>query len=245
MQFPSLRRFAALSILLASTASIIAFLYVSSTGNGYFGQRAIWNHHDDLISEQDPQDLDRVPCISPRGKLLSESADDQLHPRVWDSRKCGLFGAPPKPLLSPRSAYPKPLGGSYEALLLNKSWLTADSRYGPYGYGDEDAADYSRSRVEWDSVNWGSLQDDCLARNDFRFRNPSNITTHPKLSMPGWMRRLRLARMASPVRDSRQTTGRTAIVIRSWDSYDYKKEDMINLRSLIVETSLSSGAEYA
>jgi hypothetical protein len=152
---------------------------------------------------------------------------------------------PGKPLLSPRSAYPQPLGGSYEALLLNKSWLTADSRYGPYGYGDEDAAGYSRSRVEWESVNWASLQDTCLARNEFRFRNPSNITTHPKLSMPGLMRRRRLAKMVRPVRDSRQTTGRTAIVIRSWDSYDYKKDDMINLRSLIVETSLSSGAEYA
>jgi len=95
MQFPSLRRFAALSILLATTALMITFLYVMSTGNGYFDPRAIWNHHDDLISEQDPQDLDRVPCIGPRGKLLLESADDQLHPRVWDSRKCGLF--PPHP----------------------------------------------------------------------------------------------------------------------------------------------------
>jgi hypothetical protein len=154
----------------------------------------------------------------------------------------GCLPPPRKPLLSPRSAYPQPLGGSYEALLLNKSWLTADSRYGPYGYGDEDAAGYSRSRVEWDSVNWASLQDNCLARNEFRFRNPSNITAHPML---GLMHRIRSAKMVSPVRDSRQTTGRTAIVLRSWDSYDYKKEDMINLRSLIVETSLSSGAEYA
>lgn len=93
MQFPSLHRFAALSILLATTALTITFLYVMSTGNGYFGQQAISNYHDDLISEQDPQGLDRVPCISPRGKFLSESADDQLHPRVWDSRKLWIVWA--------------------------------------------------------------------------------------------------------------------------------------------------------
>ena len=47
------------------------------------------------------------------------------------------------------------------------------------------------------------------------------------------------------MRDSRHLTGRTAIVLRTWDCYEYKEEDLYNLRSLIVETTLSSGGEYA
>ena len=140
-------------------------------------------------------------------------------------------------------AYSNPLGGSYEALALSKSWMSADGRYGPCGYRG-DLTGYSRSRVDWDRVDWASLQDDCLTRNSFRFRNAANITAHTRLSMVGWKHRLKLTRSTSSVRDSRQSTGRTAIVIRTHSRYDYKQEDLINLRSLIAETALSSGGQY-
>jgi hypothetical protein len=37
---------------------------------------------------------------------------------------------------------------------------------------------------------------------------------------------------------------RTAVVVRTWDSYEYHEEDILYLRSLISELSLGSGAEY-
>ena len=121
--------------------------------------------------------------------------------------------------------------------------MTADGRYGPYGYGEEGTLNYSRSRVEWDSVNWASLQDACLARNRFRFRKTSKIIKLKTLPMPGKLQYLKST--ISSIRGPRKSTGRTAIVIRTWGNYDYKKNDMINLRSLVVETALSSGGEYA
>ncbi|KAH0371466.1 hypothetical protein KCU89_g18468, partial [Aureobasidium melanogenum] len=63
----------------------------------------------------------RVPCNGPRGKLMSESYDDQIHPVHYRNL-----------------TYPPPLSGSYEALNLDTSWLTAAERYGPYGLGEEE-----------------------------------------------------------------------------------------------------------
>jgi hypothetical protein len=66
------------------------------------------------------------------------------------------------------------------------------------------------------------------------------MAKHTTLSMPGILPRLR-----SAIRGPHKSTGRTAIVIRSWGDYRYTKEDMTNLRSLVVETALSSGGDYA
>jgi hypothetical protein len=148
-------------------------------------------------------------------------------------------------LLSKVSEYPKPLGGSYEVLGLKQTWMTADDRYGQYGYTHGDNVIDPRSPVDWNSVNWGQLQDDCLSRNSHRFRKTRRIKGHPELSMPHLKRHLDFVKKRDPVRDSRQSSGRTAILLRTWDNYEYKKADMLNLRSLIVETALASGAEYS
>lgn len=147
-------------------------------------------------------------------------------------------------MLTAVTAYPEPIGGSYDALGLDRTWMTAEGRYGAYGY-ESDVTNNSRSLVDWETVDWALLQDNCLTRNKHRFRTATNVTAHPHMSLPSWKQRLGLESLTSPVRESRQLTGRTAIVIRTWSTYDYKAEDLVNLRSLIVETTLSSEGKYA
>lgn len=138
------------------------------------------------------------------------------------------------------TAYPVPFVGSYEALGLQKSWLSMDGRYGPYGYGEEKDS-YDRKKVVWHTIDWGHLQNLCLERNAHRFPPEAvkfdadamrlalgNGTTHQTYER--W--------------DQLTNTRRTAILVRAWVGYDYKDEDLQYLRSLITETSLRSGGEY-
>ncbi|PHH63627.1 hypothetical protein CDD81_5608 [Ophiocordyceps australis] len=168
----------------------------------------------------------REPCLGPRQRLLSESADDEL----WYERLEHV-------------SYPKPLIGSYADLGLSQTWMTAEGRYGPYGFKQEDAG-YKRSRVEWERVDWGQLQDECVARNAHRFprqegrarpRMERRFTwlnqTGLGLTMPGWK--------------DFNSTRRTALVVRAFSGFEYKAEDMWHLRSLVVETALRTGGEYA
>ena len=236
----SFQRFAFRSAVLAGSTliAIYVFLFLSKPHGSPGSRLSRFNP----FSKPYHPDAPRIPCVGPRGKLLIESADDQLQSRSLDHRRWTVLVLSAS-LLTIQAAYPRPLGGSYEALGLDQTWMTADGRYGPYGYGEEGIVNYSRSQVEWDSVNWGSLQDACLARNLFRFGKTSNITKLKTLPMPGKLQRLKST--ISSIRGPRKSTGRTAIVIRTWGNYDYKKKDMINLRSLVVETALSSGGEYA
>ncbi|GJN66370.1 hypothetical protein PLICBS_000388 [Purpureocillium lilacinum] len=168
----------------------------------------------------------RVSCRGPRGHLLSHSPDDDL--QYGDLRE---------------TSYPIPFVGSQRELGLDKTWMTADGRYGPYGFG-EDKDGYNRSRVDWDKIDWGKLQDECFKSNAKRFPQaaPSvqlrndvrfTITNHTQLASlaPAW--------------DAFNSTRRTALVVRSYAGFKYKAEDLWNLRSLIVEASLRTGGEYA
>lgn len=122
------------------------------------------------------------------------------------------------------------------------SWMTAAGRYGAYGYG-EDKPGYNRSRVNWDKVDWGDLQNACLDRNKHRFSAniPSVAVAHrPRFS---WRNQTRLD--PTPTWDAFPTSRRTAIVLRSYEGFGYKPEDMWNIRSLIAETALRTGGEYA
>lgn len=226
--------------LIAGSALFTVFILLSLSNS--HGNPGSWLSRDRFLGKPYHPDAPRVPCVGPRGKLLIESADDQLQSRGLNHSMCSIL-AGHRPLLKIKTAYPSPLGGSYEALGLDQTWMTADGRYGPYGFGDEDPGKYSRSRVDWDSIKWASLQDDCLARNRFRFGQASALAEHKALPMPTILHRLKS--IIGSIRGHRQSTGRTAIVVRTWDSYNYQKNDMINLRSLVVEAALSSGGEYA
>ena len=229
------------SVLIAGSALTVVFIFLSLSSP--HNQSSSWSSQIGLLGKphRDP-DAPQVPCVGPRGKLLIESADDQLHSRALNHCMCSIL-AGPRPPLKIKAAYPNPLGGSYKTLGLDQTWMTADGRYGPYGFGDEDPAKYSRSRVDWDSVQWASLQDDCLAKNRLRFGQTKTFAKSQALHMPTKLQRLKSS--IASIRGRRRSTGRTAIVVRTWGNYDYKKDDMINLRSLVVEAALSSGGQYA
>lgn len=117
--------------------------------------------------------------------------------------------------------------------------MTADGRYGPYGYGEDDEG-YNRSKVDWDNVDWKTLQNQCFGLNKQRFPEGAAEFANDKRFA------LRADSKLPKVRtwDEFSRTRRTAIVVRAYTGYTYKPEDMFNLRSLIVETSLRTGGEY-
>lgn len=133
--------------------------------------------------------------------------------------------------------YPTPTYGSYDAIGLHKTWMTFGQRYGPYGYREE-KADYALTRVDWSAVNWGKLQDQC-------FQSQSNRTQEHQFLQVGAPPKFRFVHEATGSDEQpREKTGRHAIVLRTWGTYDYKPEDFWNVRSIITEASLATQGEY-
>ena len=132
--------------------------------------------------------------------------------------------------------------GSHEALGLDMTWVTAEGRYGPYGYGENETS-YNRTKVEWDKVDWGKLQNDCFDRNRHRF--PAEARGFDN-ALETFRFRFRNETRIPKVRQWHEfnQTRRTALVVRAWRDYNYMPEDLQFLRSLITETSLFTGGEY-
>lgn len=120
--------------------------------------------------------------------------------------------------------------------------MTADGRYGPYGYHD-DKPEYARKKVNWDKLNWAGLQNECLDRNKHRFGDKTPLGEgEPRMKLRGWKENI--PPMLQGAREPRDKTLRTAIVLRGWEEFEFTREDKINLRSIVVETALRSGGEY-
>ncbi|KAL2132085.1 hypothetical protein VTI74DRAFT_4238 [Chaetomium olivicolor] len=171
-----------------------------------------------------PPLAERVACHGPRGHLLGQSPDDDLVEQELDV------------------LYPTPWAGSFEEMGIDLTWMTAEARYGPYGFG-EDRDDYSRKRVDWNKVDWGQLQNDCFENNRHRFppsaaRFDDTTETHRfSLRHQSKIPQIRHWHEFEPSR-------RTAIVLRSWRGYQYMPEDLYFMRSLIAEAALKTGGEY-
>ncbi|KAJ6179581.1 hypothetical protein N7519_010042 [Penicillium mononematosum] len=137
-----------------------------------------------------------------------------------------------------------PIFGSYEAWNLDRS-VCADrySRYAAYGYADEG------EKVQWQDVNWATLQQDCLQRNADRYQ-PSKIgektrTLHKEHDKETDEHRWSGEKTET---DRNKTSAffkpRTAVVLRTWLGMEYTEDDLYYVRSIIMELSLLSGAEY-
>lgn len=175
---------------------------------------------------------DYVPCIGPRGKPMNESLEDIMH--AWP-------GVP--------DGFPDPALGDPDAAGIDiDHCFDRFHRFGPYGYGQEEknVAHWQQpsSKPDWSYTPWGELQDKCVAANHERFapeaRTAVNIThgnTMPAdhLKIPGHIN-------SSDVAPSYRT--RTAVLIRTWEGYNYKDNDLEAIRALIAELNLLSGGEY-
>jgi hypothetical protein len=188
------------------------------------------------------------PCDGPEGVL-----EDLL---VFSGRP-KTFGEPPM--------------GSYIALDIDSNLcFERETRLGPYGFQEEelltDPASSSkklRRRTDWDSINWGFLQQECALRNADRydrvqgypllskFSAGQSLNSSARYNGAGKSRRLD----TRPVEDSRrynkersqatiESKPRTAFIIRTHSSQTYTENDKQNIRALISELSLRSGGEY-
>ncbi|KAK4096023.1 hypothetical protein N658DRAFT_528044 [Parathielavia hyrcaniae] len=166
----------------------------------------------------------RVPCEGPRGLNVDEENVDTLHESVIDGLE-----------------YPRPFAGSHETVGLSQTWMTAAARYGPYGWGDDQAA-YDREKAPWNETDWAALQNRCIANNAYRFNDATMIQAIA--------RRFRMRKPGEEIKppgiepQAVDYVPRTAIVLRAWEGYKYTVEDLVNLRATIAETALQFGGEY-
>lgn len=170
------------------------------------------------------------PCEGARGKLLNASEEDWIKP----------FGILP-------SGFPNPAIGSTNATNISFDHCTDRyHRYGPYGFaqGDREGVEgWQRPiiRPDWTTVNWKSLQDQCLMSNKDRYlptaREPTDLSPGKKMPKAEDFTPLQQVRTPSYHR-------RTAILVRLGEGYPYTEDDLENIRALITELSLMSGAEY-
>ncbi|KAI0482771.1 hypothetical protein GGR56DRAFT_621523 [Xylariaceae sp. FL0804] len=134
---------------------------------------------------------------------------------------------------------------------------------GEHGDTDGSAAVWEHApQVDWKSMDWAETQRRCYQANADRYKSlpPHQPSPHGFYIDEG------NATMDLRTRDtllderlgtssSAQTTGgneeapasampRTALVIRCWDEYFWREEDLMNLRSLITELVLASGGRY-
>lgn len=87
-------------------------------------------------------------------------------------------------------------------------------------------------------MDWAKLQNECFASNEGRFANAGPITSNTRFKLPGKTH-------GGKLKPRSGSTGRTAIVLRSWEGYNYTSMDLYHLRSLIVEAGLDLEADNA
>lgn len=136
------------------------------------------------------------------------------------------------------------------------AWVCTDryARLGSYGYGQgltQDVPGFHQPRsVNWDAVNWKLLEQQCLERNADRFK-PRQAAAGPRRSAQS------LSNDPSPqnspvrrdaadgsVRSGPQPRPRSAIVLRAWHNMEWTDNLKQYIRSLIMELSLHTGAEF-
>ena len=155
--------------------------------------------------------------------------------------------------------------GSYDATGLASDFcLDRHARYDPYGYDDGDLEGNGEkrkpsrpSKVQWDKVDWGYLQEDCLASNQHRYEPLQYVNRTKTLWVPreediqdvdntivlpdDTSQESMSYRLWKSRRDYKQ---RTAIVLRTEEANEWTVDTMQYIRSMIMELSLHSGAEY-
>lgn len=184
--------------------------------------------------------------MGPRGVSLNVSTDDEVQ----------VYRGVPKD-------FPKVYAGGYDVIGLDGDvCFDRYSRYGPYGFGDdefpEEVKDWKAPHTvpEWKDVKWGELQEECLELNKHRYRPEarSPIVKKPSTALPPSA--VASAAFATPPDTSRSNIEnraagnqkyhhRTAVLIRAWTGYEYEENDITAIRAMVSELSLQSGGEYS
>ncbi|KAL3420740.1 hypothetical protein PVAG01_07185 [Phlyctema vagabunda] len=162
------------------------------------------------------------------------------------------------------SGFPEHATGSYELIGLPEDiCFERYGRLGPYGLGyslksggtgaglngERDGAEgvwVENEKVDYRNVNWGDAQKRCYQINAARFDQKSIQIQHAKTFsvLEDSSRSAQVHNSTAQKELFKKHLPRTAVVIRSWDEFVYREEDILHLRAMISELSLGSGGEY-
>lgn len=162
------------------------------------------------------------------------------------------------------NGFPDPVVGSHELLgIRDDVCFERYGRLGPYGYGyakkqgglgigqfaEREGSDRvweTDSRVDYSKVDWGDVQKRCVDANAARFVPESlgasmgvveqSFSAYDEQEDPGKGEHVPFA--------NKKLLTRSAVIIRAWDDYVYREEDILYLRALISELAIGSGGEY-
>ncbi|KAK4862480.1 hypothetical protein LT330_002613 [Penicillium expansum] len=169
-------------------------------------------------------------CVGPDGALLDPKNEDMaMKGYRWN-----------------QSEFPTPIFGSYEAWHLDRDLcVDLSSRYGTYGY-EVKTRDGVASRISrnWEGINWAELQRACLGSNRERYKSnpePKKSTLHKQQTQQVEYRHKKHRHRKSRLP---QFHLRTAVILRSTIDMKYTTNDIHNIRAMVMELSLLSGAEY-
>ncbi|RDW66206.1 hypothetical protein BP6252_09841 [Coleophoma cylindrospora] len=167
------------------------------------------------------------------------------------------------------SGFPENVVGSYELLGLPEDiCFERYGRLGPYGLGysprsggtgtgqhgdfeGSDAVWADTGKVDYRHVDWADAQRRCYQKNSARFQKKEPLVETSKTfstldhanSHLQSRNNSEQTATAAVVNDVEKLP-RTAVVIRTWDEFEYKEENVLQLRAMISELSLGSGGEY-
>jgi hypothetical protein len=127
-------------------------------------------------------------------------------------------------------------------------------------------------QVEWKDIDWAEVQKRCYGKNAERYKPFVSLAAPPrglyigggekaKANPAAVQARSEPASTPETIKSSKANTAtptsakistpkptgtlpRTAFVVRAWDTYTWREEDILNLRSIISEVSLASGGAY-
>lgn len=171
-----------------------------------------------------------VPCQGPRGETFGE---ENWEDSVVKGYRDALEGFPTETV------------GSASVLNLDqKTCFDRESRYAAYGLNDHSP---STKHVKWENTRWGMLQDNCVERNAERYAPDARAPV--PLKPTKYIRETHDPLDEDPTRIKSGMSGkkykkRTAILIRTWEGYQYRENDIQAIRALVTETALMSGGEY-
>lgn len=129
--------------------------------------------------------------------------------------------------------------------------------------GDKEGAEQTWSEiqeVDYRNIRWADAQKRCMDKNSARFKRlgTDEHSTVPAENNQDDQKRdvesreesssdsvhLRNLTSSRPSEGDKVLLPRTAVVVRTWSDFEYTKEDILYLRSVVAELSLLSGAEY-
>lgn len=192
-------------------------------------------------------DVRYVPCVGPAGTEVGDIS-------VFKGR--------------PHS-FPDPSFGSYSLFDIDSNLcFERETRLGQYGL--ENTLGENGESMDWDNVNWGELQENCVNNNRARFDLegvPNEFLPHPESSQPVESRvpelnaqsqsrqnpsQEELKRRGRKPGERGQSKGaqiaksepRTALLLRSYSGKQYNDNDKQVIRSLVTELNLRTGGEY-